>query len=474
MANSKSIQSAIKSDKLESLFNSKDFKVLPKVGELIEGKVLYASKKEVLIDINKITVGVIRGYELYDESGETEGIKIGDNVSATVMEDENELGQLELSFRHTGHKKAWDKLEKIQKTEETVDASVTDANKGGLMVKVGGVMGFLPVSQLAPEHYPRVEGGSKTKILEKLSNFIGKNIKVKVLDATEEEDKLIVSEKETVRERQEKIISKYKVGDVIKGEISGVVSFGAFVEFDDGLEGLVHISEIAWQRIDDPNDYLTEGQKVETKIIEIDDSKISLSIKQLIGDPWVGVEKKYKVGSIVKGRVLKTNPFGVFIQLDEDIHGLAHISELSDKIVRDVNDIVEIGKFYDFKVLSVEPKQHRLGLSMKAVNSESTSKKSTKNKKEESEPEEKVEEKKVEEKKPEEKKPEEKKVEKTVKKEKKKEPEEKVEEKKVEEKKPEEKKVEKTVKKEKKKEPEEKVEEKKEEKAEEKKVEKNK
>jgi small subunit ribosomal protein S1 len=394
MANSKSIQGAIKSDKLESLFNSKDFKILPKVGELIEGKVLYASKKEVLIDINNITVGVIRGYELYDESGETEGIKIGDNASATIMEDENELGQLELSFRHTGHKKAWDKLEKIQKTEETVDASVTDANKGGLMVKVGGVMGFLPVSQLAPEHYPRVEGGSKTKILEKLSSFIGKNIKVKVLDATEEEDKLIVSEKETVRERQEKIISKYKVGDVIKGEISGVVSFGAFVEFDDGLEGLVHISEIAWQRIDDPNDYLTEGQKVETKIIEIDDSKISLSIKQLIGDPWVGVEKKYEVGSIVKGKVLKTNPFGVFIQLDEDIHGLAHISELSDKIVRDVNDIVEIGKSYDFKVLSVEPRQHRLGLSMKAVNAESISKKPTKKKKEEIEPKEKVEEKK--------------------------------------------------------------------------------
>ena len=423
MANSKSIQSAIKSDKLESLFNSKDFKILPKVGELIEGKVLYASKKEVLIDINNITVGVIRGYELYDESGETEGIKIGDNVSATVMEDENELGQLELSFRHTGHKKAWDKLEKIQKTEETVDASVTDANKGGLMVKVGGVMGFLPVSQLAPEHYPRVEGGSKTKILEKLSSFIGKNIKVKVLDATEEEDKLIVSEKETVRERQEKIISKYKVGDIIKGEISGVVSFGAFVEFDDGLEGLVHISEIAWQRIDDPNDYLTEGQKVETKIIEIDDSKISLSIKQLIGDPWVGVEKKYEVGSIVKGKVLKTNPFGVFIQLDADIHGLAHISELSDKIVRDVNDIVEIGKSYDFKVLSVEPRQHRLGLSMKAV-SESIPKKSEKKKKEETETETETE-------KPESKeKVEKKKVEKTVKKEKKEKKEEVVKEKK--------------------------------------------
>jgi len=178
---------------------------------------------------------------------------------------------------------------------------------------------------------------------------------------------LIVSEKETVKEEQEKIVSKYKVGDIVKGKISGVVSFGAFVEFDDGLEGLIHISEIAWKRIDDPNEYLKVGDIVTAKIIDINDSKISLSMKQLDKDPWKNVEEKYKLGPKVKGKILKTNPFGAFVELDKEIHGLAHISELSKGIVRDINEVVEIGKTYDFKIVSIDAKNHRLGLSIKAL-----------------------------------------------------------------------------------------------------------
>lgn len=346
---------------------SKNTKTLPKIGELIEGKVISASNSEVLVDVNGLTVGVVRGYELQDESGETKDIKPGDIISATVIDLDNEKNQVELSFRATGHKKAWGKLSEYAKDKTVVDAVVTEANKGGLMVKVGGVRGFLPVSQLSSEHYPRVEGGSKTKILERLQELIGKTLKVEILDAVEEEEKLIVSEKETVKEEQEKIVSKYKVGDIVKGKISGVVSFGAFVEFDDGLEGLIHISEIAWKRIDDPNEYLKVGDIVTAKIIDINDSKISLSMKQLDKDPWKNVEEKYKVGQKVKGKILKTNPFGAFVELDKEIHGLAHISELSKGIVRDINEVVEIGKTYDFKIVSIDAKNHRLGLSIKAL-----------------------------------------------------------------------------------------------------------
>ncbi|HQL11488.1 MAG TPA: S1 RNA-binding domain-containing protein [bacterium] len=346
---------------------SKNTKTLPKIGELIEGKVISASNSEVLVDVNGLTVGVVRGYELQDESGETKDIKPGDIISATVIDLDNEKNQVELSFRATGHKKAWEKLAEYAKDKTVVDAVVTEANKGGLMVKVGGVRGFLPVSQLSSEHYPRVEGGSKTKILERLQELIGKTLKVEILDAVEEEEKLIVSEKETVKEEQEKIVSKYKVGDIVKGKISGVVSFGAFVEFDDGLEGLIHISEIAWKRIDDPNEYLKVGDIVTAKIIDINDSKISLSMKQLDKDPWKNVEEKYKVGQKVKGKILKTNPFGAFVELDKEIHGLAHISELSKGIVRDINEVVEIGKTYDFKIVSIDAKNHRLGLSIKAL-----------------------------------------------------------------------------------------------------------
>ncbi len=346
---------------------SKNTKTLPKIGELIEGKVISSSNSEVLVDVNGLTVGVVRGYELQDESGETKDIKPGDIISATVIDLDNEKNQVELSFRATGHKKAWGKLSEYAKDKTVVDAVVTEANKGGLMVKVGGVRGFLPVSQLSSEHYPRVEGGSKTKILERLQELIGKTLKVEILDAVEEEEKLIVSEKETVKEEQEKIVSKYKVGDIVKGKISGVVSFGAFVEFDDGLEGLIHISEIAWKRIDDPNEYLKVGDIVTAKIIDINDSKISLSMKQLDKDPWKNVEEKYKVGQKVKGKILKTNPFGAFVELDKEIHGLAHISELSKGIVRDINEVVEIGKTYDFKIVSIDAKNHRLGLSIKAL-----------------------------------------------------------------------------------------------------------
>jgi len=346
---------------------SKNTKTLPKIGELIEGKVISSSNSEVLVDVNGLTVGVVRGYELQDESGETKDIKPGDIISATVIDLDNEKNQVELSFRATGHKKAWGKLSEYAKDKTVVDAVVTEANKGGLMVKVGGVRGFLPVSQLSSEHYPRVEGGSKTKVLERLQELIGKTLKVEILDAVEEEEKLIVSEKETVKEEQEKIVSKYKVGDIVKGKISGVVSFGAFVEFDDGLEGLIHISEIAWKRIDDPNEYLKVGDIVTAKIIDINDSKISLSMKQLDKDPWKNVEEKYKIGQKVKGKILKTNPFGAFVELDKEIHGLAHISELSKGIVRDINEVVEIGKTYDFKIVSIDAKNHRLGLSIKAL-----------------------------------------------------------------------------------------------------------
>ncbi len=368
---------------LNKLLISKSSKSLPKVGDLIEGTVISASKSEVLIDVNGLTVGIVRGFELQDESDETKGIKAGDLVAATVVELDNENNQVELSFRAAGHKKAWTKLEDYVKSGEVVDALILEANKGGLMAKVGGVKGFLPVSQLSSEHYPRVEGGSKTKILEKLQEIVGKTLKVKVIDATENEEKLIVSEKETVKEEQEKIVSKYSVGDSIKGKISGVVSFGAFVEFDDGLEGLIHISEIAWKRIDNPSEYLTVGQDVEAKIIDINNSKISLSMKQLDNDPWKNVEEKYKIGQKVKGTILKTNPFGAFVALDAQIHGLAHISELSKGIVKDINEIVTIGDEYEFKIVSIDGKNHRLGLSIKALDEKESTKEEKKTKKDE-------------------------------------------------------------------------------------------
>ena len=338
---------------------------LPKVGELVKAVVINAGRNEVLLDLGGVITGIVRGSELEDESGEYSNLKVGDEVEATVMELENERGLLELSFRHAGHKRAWDNLQKILEEKQVISSKIIDANKGGLMVKVGGVMGFLPVSQLTPEHYPRVEGGDKTKILDILKSFTGVEFDVKVIDVDEKEEKLIVSEKAAWEDKQQDLLAKYKVGTVVKGKVTGVVDFGAFVSFDDNMEGLVHISELAWQRIDDPRDVVRVGDETEAQIIGVEGSKISLSIKALHKDPWAQVGEKYKIGDMVKGKVLKLNNFGAFVELDDNIHGLAHLSELSAHDLKDAADILEVGDVKEFKIVSLEPHKHRLGLSLK-------------------------------------------------------------------------------------------------------------
>jgi ribosomal protein S1 len=340
---------------------------LPKIGDVVKGKVISVSKSEVHLDINGIKTGVVRSRELYNESDEYGHLKIGDIVEATVIELENEIGEMELSFRYAGQQRAWDSLRDLMKKGEVISVKINDANKGGLMVKIGHISGFLPVSQLIPEHYPRVEGGDKNKILEFLKKFVNQSLKVKVLDIDEKEDKLIVSEKAAWEEAQEKIISKYKVGDKIKGKITAVTDFGVFVEFDNKMEGLVHISELAWQRIDDPRDFVKIGDVVAAEIINIEGTKIFLSMKKLKEDPWAHVAAKYKINDIVSGKVLKANPFGLFVELDSDIHGLAHISELSDKPIADLSQIAKPGDTLKFRIISIEPKDHRLGLSLKAT-----------------------------------------------------------------------------------------------------------
>lgn len=338
---------------------------LPQVGDLVECQVVSIGKNEVVLDYKGIASGLVRGKEIHDESETSGNFKIGDKAIATVIELDNEKGMMELSFRYAGHQQAWENLEKLMKEEEIVDVRVIDANKGGLMVKVGNVMGFLPVSQLTTKYYPRVEGGDKSKILGHLKSFINQDFKVVVIDVDEKESKLIVSQKAAWAEDQKKTLEEYKVGKTISGKITGVANFGAFIEFGDNLEGLVHISELAWQRIDDPNDVVKVGDKVKAEIISIDGGRISLSIKRLIGDPWKDIEKRYKVGTKVKGKVLKINPFGAFVELDRDIHGLAHISELSSSIINSPEDVVNIGEEYEFVIINLDAREHRLGLSLK-------------------------------------------------------------------------------------------------------------
>lgn len=354
--------------------NSSDFKKilednliqLPNVGEIVKGEVVSINKKEMHIDIEGVTTGMVRGWELIDESGEYSKVKVGDTVSATVLELENEKGEMELSLRKAGHQKAWRRLAELCEKREKIEAKVVEANRGGLLVLVGRIKGFLPVSQLSPEHYPRVSGGDKHKILEKLKLFIGSALTVEIIDLDENESRLIVSEKRIFQEAQKEELSKYKIGDAVEGVISSITNFGAFIKFDNS-EGLIHISEIAWQRIDKPEDLIKTGDKIKAQIIEMDGTKIFLSIKRLLKDPWKNVGDKYKVGDIVDCKILKINPFGLFVELDKYIHGLAHISEVTDESIDELKENIKIGDKMKFKILSIEPDDHRLGLSAKAA-----------------------------------------------------------------------------------------------------------
>lgn len=363
---------------------------MPALNQNVTGKIVYIGKNEVYVDIDGVITGLIRGRELVDESIEHLSLHIGDEIEATLVEYENEYGLPELSLRHAGHQKAWDQLRAYMNEAKTISVTAVDANKGGLMVKVGGVLGFLPVSQLTSQHYPRVEGGDKAKILEILKGFINTIFDVKVIDLDQATEKLIVSEKVAFEEKQQLDISEFKVDDVIEGKISGIVDFGVFIEFGTGLEGLTHISEMAWHRVDKPADLFKIGDVVGAKIIEIDGAKISLSIKRVTDDPWVTAAKEFTVGEKVKGKVLKVNPFGLFVELNKDIHGLAHISELSDKKIKNIEDIAKAGDEMEFFIISVEPENHRLGLSLKSgkpkkktVKKDSKAKKGVKQEKEE-------------------------------------------------------------------------------------------
>ncbi len=347
---------------------------IPSVGDVVHGIVMNVSSNHALIDLGGLGTGIVLGKEMRDGLGADGKLKVGAEVSATLISFETEDGYIELSIREASYEKSWEDIEEKLNGREVVQTKVTDANKGGLMIEINGISGFLPVSQLSSEHYPRVEDGDKNKILELLKKLVGQEISVRILDADRASEKLIVSEKAAQSEKERELINRLKVGDTIEGEVSGVVDFGAFVKFsapdnEDGkkaaekLEGLVHISELAWQLIDDPREIIKTGDHVSAKIIGIEDSRISLSMKALKEDPWEKVSEKYKVGDEVQGKIDKINHFGAFVYLDKDIHGLAHVSEFSDVYPgRKMEEIFTAGETYTWKILSIEPKSHRLGL----------------------------------------------------------------------------------------------------------------
>ena len=329
------------------------------VGETVTGKILSMRKHEILIDLGARGVGVVPRREV----SFARNLKVGDEVSALVIEAETADGSVLLSLRKAAKEKGWDEIQQRLDNAESVEVTPFDANRGGLLAEYEGIRGFLPVSQLSAEHYPRVGSSDKDEILQRLNALVGKPMKVRILDANRKDNKLIFSEKEAIKDGLAERFAELHVGDVVKGVATGVVDFGVFVNVD-GVEGLIHISEISWERVNNPTDYVKVGDTVEAKIIAIDKERLSLSMKQLTEDPWISEVENLKRGDEVEGTITRITPFGAFVQISPAVEALVHVSELGSGSDADPEKVFTLNERKKFRILDIDREGRKISLTI--------------------------------------------------------------------------------------------------------------
>lgn len=328
-------------------------------GESVNGTILTIKKHEVLIDLGPLGVGYVPRREV----GFSRNIAVGDDVTASVIDTELDNGYSLLSLRKAAKDRGWDEVIAKQEAGDVIDIVPYDANRGGLLVEYEGVRGFLPVSQLSAEHYPRVGSSDKDEILQRLNALTSQTLKVRILDADRKANKLIFSEKEAVKDGLAARFEKLAVGDSVKGVVTGVVDFGIFVNVE-GIEGLVHISEISWERVNNPSDYVKIGDAIDAKIIAIDKDRLSLSMKQLTQDPWLDEVAKFTSGDKVEGTVTRITPFGAFVQISPAVEALVHISELGAGSDADPEKVFTLNERKEFVILEIDKDNRKISLSL--------------------------------------------------------------------------------------------------------------
>lgn len=333
----------------------------PMIGDLIEGPVIAIEKSAVYIDLAPFGTGIIYGREFIIARDVIKKINVGDVIAAKIVDTAHKDGYYELSLKEARQALIWSEAEVAIKEKKSLDLLVKEANKGGLMIEWQGIVGFLPASQLKSEHYPKVADGDKDKILDELKKLVGTRLQVAIITADPKEGKLIFSEKGQETKEKEKVVSKYEIGDEVDGLVTGVVDFGVFVKLEEGLEGLIHISEIDWGLVDDPRNFVKVGQKITAKIIEIKDGKISLSLKQMKPNPWSEASKKYSKDMAVTGVIIKFNKHGALASIEEGVAGLVHVSEFGSE--EKLRKTLELGKTYPFKITLFDAKEQKMALS---------------------------------------------------------------------------------------------------------------
>jgi len=334
-------------------------------GDIIDGVVVRVDPDEVLVDVGSKSEGVISSRELGTREAGTPDLHAGDHIKVFVLQPENEDGNVVLSLRRARAESVWVKAQEQQATGEMMDAEVREQNKGGLIVNILGLRGFLPTSQVS-----RTYSSS-------LQELVGQRIGVKILEVNRKRNRLIVSQKaafdeDRARQRGE-LFEKLRIGDEIEGKVSGLTTYGAFVNLG-AADGLIHISELSWDRVANVADVLQVGQDVRVKVIKLDPdtSRISLSLRQLGQDPWDHIEKRFPPGAIVEGEVTKIKKYGAFLQIGDGIEGLLHISELAWEHVEHTEDVVQVGQHLRVRVLQADRSRRRISLSLKQAEDPST------------------------------------------------------------------------------------------------------
>ncbi len=333
----------------------------PSNDDVVEGPVIAIGRARVFVDLHPFGTGIIYGREYLSAREALKNTNIGDTITAKVVGIEKNEGYIELSLREARQALIWNEAEQAMQKKAVFELPITDANKGGLIINWQGISGFLPASQLAPAHYPRVPDGDKEKIFVELKKLVGTKLEVQIITANPKEQKLIFSEKGAGSSERSGLVEKYHVNDSAEGVVTGATEFGVFVKLEEGLEGLVHISEMDWALVENPKSRYKVGEKVNVKVIEVKDDKISLSIKALSDDPWKAAAAKYKKEQSVDAVVIKYNKHGALASIEEGVAGLVHISEFKDEA--DLRASLELGKVYPFVIKLFEPKERRMTLS---------------------------------------------------------------------------------------------------------------
>ncbi|MEJ5199474.1 MAG: 30S ribosomal protein S1 [Anaerolineae bacterium] len=364
-----SAQAAMEENLMEAL--PEDAFSIPRLraGDVVDGKLVKVSPNEILVNIGYKSEAVVDPRELeHLDRTFLASLAVGDSVSAYIVQTEDKDGNVLVSLQRAQQEQDWRQAEELYKSQEIFDGIVTGYNRGGVIVKVGRVRGFVPASQLSARWQVQQDADGDPD--ERWAKLVGQKMCLKVIELDRQRNRLILSEREAVKNlrqgQKDRLLAELKKGDILKGTVTSLAAFGAFVDLG-GADGLIHLSEISWQRIEHPAEVLHVGQEVQVYVLDVDEDKkrIALSLRRLTPEPWSVVDRTYTVGQIVTAKITKLTNFGAFAKIDDAVEGLIHISELCDYRINHPKEIVHEGDEVQVRIIRIDPERRRIGLSLR-------------------------------------------------------------------------------------------------------------